>query len=93
VDNPGTGCRRSRQHRAAISEPHRAPPCPTSRTLVKQVSKLVEDPTSTYVIIRGRSTVFSDDGERILAHATDDYSENASIATRLAGTVVNRYVG
>ncbi len=56
--------------------------------LLRRVAKLVDDPTSTYVIIEGKSTIFDDDGARISAYASNDYSESAYIATKLDGTLV-----
>ena len=58
--------------------------------LLARARKLVDDPTSNYLIIRGRSTVFSDDGARIFAYASNEFSESAYIATRLDGTLVRR---
>ncbi|MDO9456577.1 hypothetical protein [Nocardioides sp.] len=61
--------------------------------LVRRAARLVEDPTASYVIIRGRSTVFDDDGARIYAYASNEFGETAYLATRLDGTLVRRYVG
>ncbi|WP_148615551.1 hypothetical protein [Nocardioides rubriscoriae] len=60
--------------------------------LVRRAEKLVEDPTTTYVIVRGRSTVFDDDGARVLAYATNQFNETGYLAARLDGTVVRRVV-
>ncbi len=61
--------------------------------LVRRAERLLEGrATTTYVIIEGASTVFSDDGTRIRAYASN-LSESAYVATRLDGTLVRKYVG
>lgn len=58
--------------------------------LLSRVTRLVEDPTSTYVIVRGS---FEKDGEpELLAYATNDYSETAYLSAGLDGTINRRYV-
>ena len=56
--------------------------------LVARAARLVADADTTYVIVRGRSTVFADDGARISAYASNQYSETAYVAADLDGTVV-----
>lgn len=56
--------------------------------LMKRARSLVDDPTTTYFIIRGRSTIFSDDGARIFAYASNEYSETGYVSATADGVVV-----
>jgi eukaryotic-like serine/threonine-protein kinase len=55
--------------------------------LLRRVAVRVEDPTSRYVIVEGASTIF-DEPDRILAYATNEYSEGAYVVADLDGKVV-----
>lgn len=59
--------------------------------LLRRVKAMVDNPTSFYLIVRGKSTLFpDDDGARVLAYATNAYSEGAYIAADFSGKVVRK---
>lgn len=60
--------------------------------LVARAKRLVDDPTSWYVVVEGPPVAFDDDGTRIRAYAVGS-TGTAYLATRLDGTVVRRYLG
>lgn len=57
--------------------------------LLRRVQTMVEDPTSTYVLIRGASMAFSE-GAQMSVYANNAYSEGAYIAADLSGKVIRR---
>jgi hypothetical protein len=59
--------------------------------LVQKAKRLVEDPTSWYVIIRKPGPPF-DNGAWFSAYASNEFSESGYLQATLDGTIVNRYV-
>ncbi|GAA5145925.1 hypothetical protein GCM10023340_16050 [Nocardioides marinquilinus] len=63
------------------------------RRLLTRVARLVEDPTSTYVIVRGPSELgLPDDGIRVSAYASNEFGETAYLAADARGRVIRRYL-
>lgn len=59
--------------------------------LVQKAKRLVEDPTSWYVIIRKPGPPF-DNGGWFSAYASNEFSESGYLQATLDGTIVHRYV-
>ncbi len=61
----------------------------TVARLMKKVQTLVDDPTSTYVIVNSQGR---DEGVCLSAYASNDFTETAYLDARCNGTVVFEYV-
>jgi hypothetical protein len=60
---------------------------PVLQRLLQRAASRVDEPTTTYVIVEGASRTFGT-GARVLAYASNAYSEGAYVEADLAGTVV-----
>jgi len=58
--------------------------------LSMKVRALVDDPNAYYVILQGKSTIFPDDGTRIMAYAANEYNEGAYIAADETGKIIRK---
>ncbi|GAA1478208.1 hypothetical protein GCM10009623_26540 [Nocardioides aestuarii] len=62
---------------------------PVVASVLRKAGKLVEEPTSTYVLV---SSLGREAGTCFSAYATNDYGETAYVDATCAGKVVRRYV-